>query len=150
MSSPQLARGRHSQIGAAYAVTAVTAARRPWFHAAAHAGRLVDALRASERAGATASLAWVVMPDHLHWLFVLRAGSLPACVQRLKSVSARAIRAADRSAGVLWQAGYYDHRLRDEEDLAVQARYIVDNPVRKGWARHWRDYPQAWCHWDLP
>ncbi|HET6434761.1 MAG TPA: transposase [Xanthomonadaceae bacterium] len=150
MSSPQLARGRHSQVDAAYAVTTVTAARRPWFRSAACAGRLVDALRASECEGATASLAWVVMPDHLHWLFVLRAGTLSACLQRLKSRSARTLRAHDGSAGALWQAGYYDHRLRGDDDLRVQSRYIVDNPVRKGWVRHWREYPHAWCRWDLP
>lgn len=90
------------------------------------------------------------MPDHVHWLFELRAGALSTCMQRFKSLSARAIRAASGSEGSLWQAGYYDHRLRSEEDLAAQARHIVENPVRKRLTEHWCDYPYAWCRWELP
>jgi REP element-mobilizing transposase RayT len=90
------------------------------------------------------------MPDHMHWLFELRAGTLATCMQRFKSLSARALRAAGRSGGAVWQAGYYDHRLRSEGDLTKQARYIVENPVRKGLVCDWRDYPYAWCRYDLP
>ena len=90
------------------------------------------------------------MPDHVHWLFELRASTLAGCMQRFKSCAARAICSGIGSSGRLWQAGYYDHRLRDEEDLAVQARYIVENPVRKGLVAHWRDHPHAWCRWPLP
>jgi len=46
---------------------------------------------------------------------------------------------ADR--GPVWQKGYYDHALRDEENLAAVARYIVANPLRAGLARNVADYP---------
>lgn len=32
----------------------------------------------------------------------------------------------------LWQKGYYDHVVRQEEDLADIARYIFENPCRAG------------------
>jgi hypothetical protein len=32
----------------------------------------------------------------------------------------------------LWQRGYYDHVLRQDEDLHRVAAYIVANPVRAG------------------
>jgi hypothetical protein len=61
----------------------------------------------------------------------------------------RFVRPAD-SGGAVWQAGCYDHRPRSDEGLAKQARYIIENPLRKGLVRDWRDYPYAWCRHDLP
>jgi len=40
-----------------------------------------------------------------------------------------------------WQKSYFDHVVRKDEDLARQAFYIADNPVRKGLVEDWRDYP---------
>ena len=42
---------------------------------------------------------------------------------------------------ISWQKDFYDHIIRKEEDLAVQARYVLDNPVRKGLVPSWREYP---------
>ena len=44
----------------------------------------------------------------------------------------------------IWQAGYYDHALRIEEDIQTVARYIVANPIRAGLVQKIADYP----HWD--
>lgn len=150
MSSPRLTRGRHSQVGAFYSVTTIARGREPWFCDALASRVGVGQLRASDVAGSTRTHAWVVMPDHVHWLFQLRAGSLSACMQRFKSQSARAIRTAECSSGSLWQAGFYDHCLRDDEDLVMQARYIVENPARNGLVERWQDYPHVWCRWELP
>jgi hypothetical protein len=43
----------------------------------------------------------------------------------------------------LWQRGYFEHVLRDDEDSFGVARYILDNPVRTGLARNPQDYPSA-------
>lgn len=148
MSSPRLARGRYSEIGACYSVTAVTLKRNPVFLFSPAAGLVVEELRkGTERE--VVHHAWVVMRDHVHLLLQLRYGTLPVYMQRFKSLTARAIRTAAGTSGALWQPGYYDHRLRDGEDLASQVRYIVANPVRKGMVRDWRDYPYAWCRWPL-
>jgi REP element-mobilizing transposase RayT len=40
-----------------------------------------------------------------------------------------------------WQKDFYDHILRRHEDIAVHVKYILDNPVRKGLARSWQEYP---------
>jgi hypothetical protein len=47
----------------------------------------------------------------------------------------------------VWQPGFYDHRLRDGEDLEHQARYLLFNPVRRGLAARPEDYPFLWCKW---
>jgi hypothetical protein len=40
----------------------------------------------------------------------------------------------------LWQPSYYDHVLRKDEDTLNVARYILDNPVRKGLVKHFLEY----------
>ena len=149
MASPKLQRGRHSLTSAYYTVTTITQDRRPIFHnpiLARIAAREFDVL--SHENGAE-SLAWVVMPDHVHWLLQLQEQSLSRCVQRFKSRAARAINSATGSQGGIWQAGYYDHRLRNEDDLVEQARYIIANPVRRGLVPRIGDYPHWWCRWVI-
>ena len=43
--------------------------------------------------------------------------------------------------GIRWQKDFYDHVIRRHEDVAVQVRYILDNPVSKGLVSSWQDYP---------
>ena len=137
MASPALRFGRWSQTGNVYAITAVTRARRPWFDDKANVDLLIEALRTVERTGRTSSLAWVVMPDHLHWLFELRTGTLAGCMQILKSRSGRSIaRRADANAPI-WQPGYYDHALRCAAMSACVHRRCTSRPIRcvQGWPR---------------
>ncbi|VEF35950.1 REP-associated tyrosine transposase [Stenotrophomonas maltophilia] len=149
MASPALRFGRWSQTDNVYAITAVTRARRPWFDDKANVDLLIEALRTVERTGRTSSLAWVVMPDHLHWLVELRTGTLAGCMQILKSRSGRSIaRRVDANAPI-WQAGFYDHALRSDECLRTQAMYIAANPVRAGLATRIGEYPYVWSRWRL-
>jgi REP element-mobilizing transposase RayT len=107
-------------------------------------GRLVVAsLRFLHDRGDVQSLAFVVMPDHLRWLFVLQGPRpLDRVVAALKRESAREInRRLGRSGRCLWQAGYFDRAIRDDEDLQAIARYIVANPLRAGLCASVRDYP---------
>ena len=89
----------------------------------------------------------MLMPDHLHWIFWLESGSLGSCLQRFKSRSARAVNQRAGISGSLWQAGYYDHQLRDQEDLLMQTRYVLGNPIRKNLVTRIEDYPWWWCRW---
>jgi hypothetical protein len=41
----------------------------------------------------------------------------------------------------LWQDGYFDRILRNDEETIIVARYIVDNPVRAGLVADFRDCP---------
>ena len=147
MSSPRLQHGREAIHGATYAITAVAAGRRATFADADAAEAVVDELRLAGRLGLATSLAWVVMPDHLHWMFELQGFSLAQVVGRVKSCSARRINLLRGTDGAIWQAGYYDHRMRDHEDLLAQALYILGNPVRRGLVSQAGAYPYAWCRY---
>ena len=147
MASPRLVIGRQHQPGAYYVITTVVADRRPRLASPRAADMVVAQFRLAEQEGLLNSLAWVVMPDHLHWMFQLHSPGLGACMQRFKSRSARQINALQVARGAVWQAGYYDHRLRHDEDLLAQARYLLANPGRKGLADAIGDYPHAWSTW---
>ena len=92
----------------------------------------------------TNSIAWVVMPDHIHWLFQLQDKPLAEVMRVFKGRSAYDINQELGRKGILWQRYYYDHALRDNEDIRGAARYIIANPLRAGLVKHIGDYP----HWD--
>ena len=149
MSSPHLAIGRTSERGRTYSVTTISHHRQPLFLDALAAEIVIDELRRLQQDGVVENFAWVLMPDHLHWLFSLRSGSLARCLQLLKGRSAHTInRQLDRTE-TIWQAGYYDHALRHEDATRQLAEYIVLNPVRAGLVAEVDDYAHWWCAWDL-
>lgn len=85
--------------------------------------------------GRAETLCYVVMPDHLHWLTVLHAGKLADAVHLLKGRLARAI------GNTVWQLNYFDHAVRQDDDLRKIARYIVANPLRANLVERVGDYP---------
>jgi putative transposase len=71
MSYDALRKGRHSQHHQIYSITTVTRDRQPMFVDINVARLLVHELRRLHDNGEVKSLAWVIMPDHLHWLLQL-------------------------------------------------------------------------------
>jgi putative transposase len=136
-----LRKARVSEPGRTYLLTTVTDRRRPLFGDWRIGRLLVAELRAEHESGRVESMAWVIMPDHLHWLMILREGTLEALMRRGKSRSALAIHAALGDAGQLWQKSYHDHAVRAEEELRAMARYVVANPLRAGLVDSLGDYP---------
>jgi putative transposase len=140
--SRDLRKGRVSEAGRIYHIRTTTAERQPFF-ADLHIGReLVHALRFQHERGTVESLAFVVMPDHLHWLIVLGDGvELRTVMHSVKSFSAQQINRCIGRTGAVWQDGYFDRALRAEDDLRAVARYIVANPLRAGLVTRIGDYP---------
>ncbi len=100
------------------------------------------------------SLAFVVMPDHLHWLFVLQNNhSLADVMRSVKGFSGSKIQRIRREKGEistsqpLWQDSYYDHAVRKEEDLRQMARYIIANPLRANIVKTVANYPLWDAKW---
>jgi REP element-mobilizing transposase RayT len=60
-----------------------------------------------------------------------QGGSLAAIIQNFKSISTRKInRIRSTSGAPLWQRDYYEHIIRDEDELARIRTYIVNNPLQ--------------------
>ncbi len=133
--------GRYSKYGRIYLITSVTKNREAFF-SDWRVGRLVaKEFQTAEREALVTSLAWVVMPDHFHWLIALREKSLSEVIARTKSRSNCLVNKALGRTGSLWQRGFHDRAIRREEDLKTVARYIILNPVRAGLVSRVRDYP---------
>jgi len=141
----KLRKGRFSGRNQIYHISTATAGREQFFMAFQHARIVVQSVRREDLAGNTKTLAFVVMPDHIHWLLQLTGGrSLSVCVNTMKSFAARAINKSSGRHGRLWQKGFFDRAMRRDEDLAAVARYIVANPLRAGIVGSVWEYP----HWD--
>lgn len=83
---------------------------------------------------------FIVMPQHVHGIIVLvedvgaqqqARASLSEIIRAAKSFSSRQINALRHTPGIpVWQRNYYEHIIRDEQDLARIRQYIRDNPMR--------------------
>jgi REP element-mobilizing transposase RayT len=137
-----LRKGRVSIANGVYLVTATTLDRQKLFadfYAGCTAARCFEDARLL---GDAKMLAWVLMPDHVHWL--LRLGEqddLSTVTNRLKSASARHASHTLCKAGTVWAKAFHDHALRSEDDLQDVARYVVANPLRAGLVTRIGDYP---------
>ena len=146
--SARLRTGRWSEANRIYHVTTRTHERSPVFSDFETARKLICALRHSQKIGHTITLCFVVMPDHLHWLFSLTGErDLSTSVAVIKSLSSRWIRQSGRHIGPLWQPGFHDHALRNDEDAKNVAEYILANPVRAGIVDRVMDYPHWYAIW---
>jgi len=144
-----LRKGRVSLPGQAYVLTTVTHQRRALFADLYLGRKVVAAMRRVQEQGWARTLAFVVMPDHLHWLFVLGDTTLGKVAQAVKGGSARAM--SGRVTAPVWQRGYFDHAVRGDEDLRVMARYVVANPLRAGLVERRRNMPYGMrCGWTIP
>jgi putative DNA methylase len=85
-------------------------------------------------------LAFVIMPDHVHWVFQ----PLKGCTSASRVISREVIQhsflrhtaaACNRllgRVGPFWQHESYDRIVRDEVELARVVEYVEHNPVRAG------------------
>ncbi|MFJ2686639.1 REP-associated tyrosine transposase [Pseudomonas sp. NPDC087342] len=140
-ASHRLRIGRYAEQNRIYLLTTNTFGREPVFKDLFLGRLVVEQFRAAQNQGCANSLAWVVMPDHIHWLIELQRGSLSGLMQRTKSLSTKAVKLATGRKTGLWQRGFHDRALRREENLVNIARYVVTNPVRAGLVAKYGDYP---------
>ena len=74
---------------------------------------------------------YVIMPDHMH--FFVRGDNrfdLGKWVNGLKRAISVALGGTNNRP--LWQPGFFDHLLRNDENYAQKWKYVRQNPVRAG------------------
>ena len=121
-------------------VTTVTYQRSPILVENYHLLReAVAAARATHRFDL---LAWVVLPDHLHAVLDTGDASVSTVMQRFKmSFAARFRKRMNMHHGRSWQKRFWDHIIRNQNDLNKHIDYIHFNPVKHGLTagpRQWR------------
>jgi len=106
-------------------------------------------------------LAYCIMPNHVHILIdtslqlpvsfddadleSLNYKPLDVIMKRIKGPSAIAANRLLGREGKFWQRESYDHFVRNERELNNIIRYILENPVKVGWAEHWEDWAFSFC-----
>jgi len=149
MQNVRLLLGRRSSIGLSYILTTVVDRRAPLFANDAAAALAIQEFQRLDQEGFTRSIAYVVMPDHIHWLLELRAGTLETVMKRFKSRTAQQANRLLGRGGCFWQACYHDHAIRSDESLYRHAMYLMGNPIRAGLTTQLGQYRHAWCEWEL-
>ena len=86
--------------------------------------------------------AWCIMPNHMHVIVEpLEEHAVADIVHTWKSFTAlRANKALGRS-GAFWQTEYFDHIIRNEQELMRNIDYVWDNPDQAGlhdWKWRWK------------
>ena len=159
--------------GGSYFLTLVTYDRNPVFRAPGNISRLRSALRSVKSEMPFEIVGAVMLPDHLHFIWSLPTGDedFSSRVGRLKALFTKSLPAASppeqnisisrrkhRESNV-WQRRFWEHTLRDEEDLQIHLDYIHYNPVKHGYVQcphlwsassfhHWvknGGYTADWC-----
>ena len=95
---------------------------------AAHQAFEAYVRRARDEFG-VAVVRYLIMPDHMH-LFVRGGGDLKLAqwVNGLKRAISVALEASKKRP--LWQPGFFDHVLRNDESYSQKWEYLRENPVR--------------------
>ena len=81
----------------------------------------------------------VIMPDHIHGLL-----SLNTATYSIREIISPWKRFLNRSAGIEWQDGFFEHRIRDQSSLEEKENYLRQNPVRANLTQRPEDWPYTW------
>ena len=101
-------------------------------------------------------IAWVVLPEHIHAIWMLPEGDhdFSGRWNLIKGGFSRAIastedipasRRGKRERGI-WQRRFWEHLIRDEDDLRRHVDYVHINPVKHGHADRAADWPHSSIH----
>jgi putative transposase len=110
------------------------------------ANLLIDVLRSYMRAKKFAVHEFVVMPNHVHILLTIPGElSLEKAMQLIKGNFSFRAQKELGFPGAVWQPGYSDVRITDEQGFAQHRDYIHNNPVKAHLASMPDRYPFGSC-----
>lgn len=106
-----------------------------------------------------ALVAYCVMPTHVHLVFGVGEHGMFEHVGQIHNLSNKPVwkimhslkrhtaREANRilgRRGAFWQDESYDRVLRDADEMQRTIEYVLNNPVKAGFVKNWRDW--KWCY----
>jgi putative transposase len=126
-----------------YFITVCTHDRAPHFKDPDAVALVIGVFIETARKQLLTIIAWCAMPDHIHLLLDgdHDGSDMTAFMKAAKQRAG--FRFKQRCHAQLWQEGYYEHVLRDEERTEDVVFYIITNPLRKRLVDNLLDYP----HW---
>jgi putative transposase len=146
--------------GGTYFFTAVTQDRRRILTTPLARRCLRSAIEAEQRRAPFEMVAVVLLPDHLHTVWSLPEADANYSIRwkRIKGRFTRAYLKGGSREGrttpnrrrhqerAVWQRRFWEHTVRDEDDLIRCVDYVHWNPVKHGLVTRARDYPWSSFH----
>lgn len=121
---------------ATYFVTSITFERRRLFQVEENAGLFIETLQHYRKQGRYKLHAFVVMPDHVHFLITTQGIAIERAVGLIKGGFSHRM----GSKFPVWQKGYTERRMRDADEFVMRREYIHQNPVRAHLVASAEDY----------
>ncbi|HET7371575.1 MAG TPA: transposase [Gammaproteobacteria bacterium] len=116
-----------------YFFTLVTYQRRPHFANPNNVNLLRDSIRHVRSKRPFDLFAIVILPDHLHCIWQFSDADVDYSI-RWQMIKTRFTRMSELPKPV-WQPRYWEHAIRDDDDLRRHLDYIHYNPVKHGYAK---------------
>jgi putative transposase len=146
--------------GGCYFFTVVTHRRRPFLTDDLARNCLHTAITTVRKNHPFELPAMVLLPDHLHAIWTLPAGDLGYSTRwrRIKEEftelfleqggieSTRSTSRVRRHERGIWQRRFWEHAIRDEQDLERHFDYIHYNPVKHRLVRYPSEWPRSSFH----
>jgi putative transposase len=124
-----------------------TAAGRSLFQTDRMAALFIEVLRAYMRSGKITVHDFVLMPNHVHILMTVPAEmSIERAMQLVKGGFSFRANKELGFRGEIWQRGYSDVRILDDQSFQQNREYIENNPVKAGLANRPGEYPFGTAH----
>ncbi|QIM68389.1 REP-associated tyrosine transposase [Basfia succiniciproducens] len=106
------------------------------------------------------TVAICILPDHFHLLMQLpendsnysvRIGFLKSQFSKLLPLQCRKVSESDQKQGDagIWQRRFWEHLIRNDEDLANHWDYIYYNPVKHGYVQYVKEWQFSSFHRDV-
>jgi putative transposase len=133
---------RYFKEGRIYFFTHVTYQRQPIL--ITHIDLLWNSIHKFKQLTTYELIAWVILPDHWHCLIGPLDNDVASPMKRVKlSFAAGYLKRCGLRSGRTWHNRYWDHIIRDQEDMNRHLDYIHYNPVRHGLVASAMEYPHS-------
>jgi putative transposase len=146
--------------GGTFFFAVVTDRRAPLFSQGAARTILSDVIRRCQEHSPIEIVAFVLLPEHLHAMWTLPPGDSNFSMRWgwIKKEFTKTWLAAGGQEGprpptrqrerrhAIWQRRFWEHTIRDEDDLEAHFDYIHYNPVKHGWVASPHDWPWSSFH----
>ncbi len=136
---------RNQVYGGTYFFTLVTHNRKPFFSDKAVVDILLKAIQQTKIRKPFDLIAYCILFDHLHLLISLPIDdrSFSQIIRNVKRITTKDIRKLlEKPRLLIWQDRFWEHTIRDEEDLKNHFDYIHYNPVKHGYVEDYGNW--AW------
>ncbi len=111
-----------------------------------HIDKLRSVTQSVKRAKPFLINAWVVLPEHMHCIWTLpeNDSDYSGRWRDIKKTFTRTLGMAG-----IWQPRFWEHTIRDENDLRRHTDYICINPLKHGYVTRVKDWPYSSFHRDV-